>query len=89
MRTTTSIYPELPDDIDVRVWESTTHGIYVALDFGPDVEVVALTDLPGRMHPQVLSARLRELANEIDRKCDAIRDEQAHVGQLVEAKAAG
>lgn len=60
---------------------ATANGRTIAfVRFDGGLEVVCVSDDPSRMDPQVFTRRLRELADEIDRKCDAIRDEQAHVG---------
>lgn len=89
MSTHTTHYPLDPAAIKAAVFATANGRTLASVSFDDGLEVVCVSDSPNRMHPQVLTHRLRELADEIDRKCDAIRDEQAHVGQLVEAKAAG
>lgn len=75
MSTHTTHYPLDPDAIKANVY-ATTHGrTLVSVSFDVGLEVVCVSNTIDRMHPQVFARRLRELADEIDRKCGAVRDD--------------
>ena len=82
MSTHITHYPLDPTAIKADVFASHDGTPMASVRFDDGLEVVCVSDSPSRMDPQVFTRRLRELADEIDRECDAIRDEQAHVGRL-------
>lgn len=85
MSTHTTHYPLDPAAILAQVWLGNDGRTWASVYLGDALTITCVANQIDRMHPQVFTRRLRELADEIDRRCDQIRDEQAHVGQLVEA----
>lgn len=84
MTTHVTHFPLDPEDITAVAWlYNDTGELYVSIAFD-EVVSITLVDKAGRMHPQVFTHRLRELADRIDADCDRLRDQAAHVGQLIE-----
>ena len=81
MSTNITHYPHHPEDIRTRTF--IANGVlYTRVDFDDTLAVIAVSDSDIRMHPQVFTARLRELCDTIDTECDRLRDIQAHTADL-------